>query len=152
MPKLVLVRHGQSERNIVKKRNHFYLDDESRKAVKGIPDHLIALTEEGRRQAITSDDVNATRLITGVPSTRMPGILLMPSTIACVASRIWRAQCSYPSSPRLFMVAQAAAAVMRTEGTPLDDHRASAAYRSATLGTALLKLFADNATPQEVGA
>ena len=51
---LVLVRHGQSERNIVKKRNSFYLDDESRKAVKGIPDHLIALTEEGRRQAITT--------------------------------------------------------------------------------------------------
>lgn len=49
-------------------------------------------------------------------------------------------------------VAREAAAVMRTEGTPLDDHRASAAYRSATLGTALLKLFADNATPQEVTA
>jgi broad specificity phosphatase PhoE len=51
---LVLVRHGQSERNIVKKRNSFYLDDESRKAVKGIPDHLIALTEEGHRQAIAT--------------------------------------------------------------------------------------------------
>jgi len=48
---LVLVRHGQSQRNVVKKRNHFYLDDESRKSVKGIPDHLIPLTEEGRRQA-----------------------------------------------------------------------------------------------------
>jgi broad specificity phosphatase PhoE len=49
---LVLVRHGQSERNIVKKRNHFYLDEESRKAVKGIPDHRIALTAEGHRQAV----------------------------------------------------------------------------------------------------
>ena len=48
---LVLVRHGQSARNIVKKRNHFYLDEESRKAVKGIPDHRIALTAEGHRQA-----------------------------------------------------------------------------------------------------
>lgn len=48
---LVLVRHGESQRNIVKKRNRFYLDDESRKAVRGIPDHLIELTEEGRRQA-----------------------------------------------------------------------------------------------------
>jgi broad specificity phosphatase PhoE len=48
---LVLVRHGQSQRNVVKKRNHFYLDDESRKSVKGIPDHLIPLTEEGCRQA-----------------------------------------------------------------------------------------------------
>jgi xanthine dehydrogenase small subunit len=49
-------------------------------------------------------------------------------------------------------VVRAAAEVMRAEGTPLDDHRASAAYRSATLGTALLKLHADTATPQEVGA
>jgi len=48
---LVLVRHGQSQRNVVKKRNHFYLDDESRRSVKGIPDHLIPLTEEGCRQA-----------------------------------------------------------------------------------------------------
>ena len=37
----------------------------------------------------------------------------------------------------------AAAEVMRTEGTPLDDHRASAAYRSAVLGTSLLRLHAD---------
>lgn len=48
---LVLVRHGQSQRNVVKKKNRFYLDDESRKSVKGIPDHLIALTEEGHRQS-----------------------------------------------------------------------------------------------------
>jgi xanthine dehydrogenase small subunit len=35
-----------------------------------------------------------------------------------------------------------AAAVLRAEGTPLDDHRASAAYRTAMLGTSLLKLYA----------
>ncbi len=40
----------------------------------------------------------------------------------------------------------------RTEGTPLDDHRASAAYRTAMLGTALRKLHAENATPQEASA
>jgi xanthine dehydrogenase small subunit len=45
-----------------------------------------------------------------------------------------------------------AARVMATEGTPLDDHRASAAYRSAMLGQALLKLHAQHRTPQEVGA
>jgi xanthine dehydrogenase small subunit len=32
---------------------------------------------------------------------------------------------------------------MRGEGTPLDDHRASAAYRTAVLGTALLRLHAE---------
>jgi xanthine dehydrogenase small subunit len=49
-------------------------------------------------------------------------------------------------------VVREAAEVMRAEGTPMDDHRASAAYRTATLGTALLKLHAETATPQEVGA
>src|SRR4051794_16733027 len=51
---LVLVRHGESQRNIARKQNRFYLDDESRRAVRGVPDHLIELTEEGRRQAIAT--------------------------------------------------------------------------------------------------
>ena len=38
---------------------------------------------------------------------------------------------------------EAAAEVMRGEGTPMDDHRASAAYRSAMLGNALRKLWAE---------
>ncbi len=37
---------------------------------------------------------------------------------------------------------EAASAVLQAEGTPLDDHRASAAYRSAMLGQSLLKLYA----------
>lgn len=37
----------------------------------------------------------------------------------------------------------AAAAVLASEGTPMDDHRASAAYRSAMLGESLRKLFAE---------
>jgi xanthine dehydrogenase small subunit len=49
-------------------------------------------------------------------------------------------------------VVREAADVMAREGTPMDDHRASAPYRSAMLGTALLKLHAQTATPQEVGA
>jgi broad specificity phosphatase PhoE len=48
---LVLVRHGESARNVVKKHNRFFLDDESRKAVQGIPDWQVPLTEAGRRQA-----------------------------------------------------------------------------------------------------
>jgi len=42
-----------------------------------------------------------------------------------------------------------AARVLAGEGTPMDDHRASAAYRSAMLGQALLKL---HATHQEATA
>ncbi|HKC29214.1 MAG TPA: FAD binding domain-containing protein, partial [Jatrophihabitans sp.] len=38
-----------------------------------------------------------------------------------------------------------AAAVLQAEGTPLDDHRASARYRAAMLGQSLLKLHAETA-------
>ncbi|NNH69096.1 2Fe-2S iron-sulfur cluster binding domain-containing protein [Nocardia uniformis] len=37
---------------------------------------------------------------------------------------------------------EAAARVLRSEGTPMSDHRASADYRSAMLGQSLLKLYA----------
>jgi xanthine dehydrogenase small subunit len=63
------------------------------------------------------------------------------ATEAALEGRAWSAD-----------VVRAAAEVMRAEGTPMDDHRASAAYRTATLGTALLKLHAETATQQEVGA
>ena len=48
---LVLVRHAESARNVAKKGNRFFLDDESRKAVQGVADHLVPITDEGRRQA-----------------------------------------------------------------------------------------------------
>ncbi|MFD8148183.1 xanthine dehydrogenase small subunit [Streptomyces sp. NPDC059708] len=38
--------------------------------------------------------------------------------------------------------AEEAARVLRSQGTPMDDHRASAGYRSAMLGQSLLKLYA----------
>ncbi|MPV36354.1 xanthine dehydrogenase small subunit [Georgenia subflava] len=46
--------------------------------------------------------------------------------------------------------AEAAAAALAHEGTPIDDHRASARYRSAMLGQALLKLYAENTPALEV--
>jgi broad specificity phosphatase PhoE len=48
---LVFVRHGESARNVAKKTNRFFLDDESRKAVQGIADWQVPLTDEGHRQA-----------------------------------------------------------------------------------------------------
>jgi broad specificity phosphatase PhoE len=48
---LVLVRHAESARNVAKKGNRFFLDDESRKAVQGVADHQVPITDEGRRQA-----------------------------------------------------------------------------------------------------
>src|SRR6476661_2175927 len=48
---LVFVRHAESERNVAKKGNRFFLDEESRKAVRGVADHHTALTTRGREQA-----------------------------------------------------------------------------------------------------
>ena len=55
------------------------------------------------------------------------------ATEAALEGRPWSAE-----------VVRGAAATMRGEGTPLDDHRASSAYRSAMLATSLLRLFEDN--------
>ena len=55
------------------------------------------------------------------------------ATEAALEGRPWSAE-----------VVREAAATMRGEGTPLDDHRASSAYRSAMLATSLLRLFEDN--------
>jgi len=43
-------------------------------------------------------------------------------------------------------VVRRAAAVLAGEGTPMDDHRASASYRSAMLGQSLLRLHAESST------
>ena len=54
-------------------------------------------------------------------------------TEAALVGRPWSAE-----------TVRAAAEVMAGEGTPLDDHRASAAYRRAMLGQALLKMHAQH--------
>ncbi|GAA1415783.1 FAD binding domain-containing protein [Streptomyces thermospinosisporus] len=48
--------------------------------------------------------------------------------------------------------AEAAARVLRGEGTPMDDHRASSLYRSAMLGQSLLKLYAQTQTTEAVSS
>ncbi|MFW5416311.1 FAD binding domain-containing protein [Nocardiopsis sp. CNT-189] len=53
------------------------------------------------------------------------------ATEAALEGRPWSAE-----------TAEAAARVLRGEGTPMDDHRASSLYRSAMLGQSLLKLHA----------
>jgi broad specificity phosphatase PhoE len=51
---LVLVRHGESARNVAKKSNRYFLDDESRKALQGIADWDVPLTSVGQRQAVAT--------------------------------------------------------------------------------------------------
>ncbi|MFE4636347.1 xanthine dehydrogenase small subunit [Streptomyces sp. NPDC056773] len=53
------------------------------------------------------------------------------ATEAALEGRAWTAE-----------TVEAAARVLRSEGTPMDDHRASALYRSAMLGQSLNKLYA----------
>ncbi len=48
---LVLVRHGESQRNVAKKGNTYFIDDESRRSVRGVADHKVPLTGTGARQA-----------------------------------------------------------------------------------------------------
>ncbi|MGW1119388.1 xanthine dehydrogenase small subunit [Streptomyces tanashiensis] len=52
------------------------------------------------------------------------------ATEAALEGRPWTAE-----------TVEAVAPLLRDEGTPMDDHRASAAYRSAMLGRSLLKLY-----------
>ena len=49
---LVLLRHAESARNLAKKGNRFFLDDEARRAVQGVADHRTPLTARGRQQAL----------------------------------------------------------------------------------------------------
>ena len=46
-------------------------------------------------------------------------------------------------------VAQSVDAVLRAEGTPMSDHRASSAYRTAMLGTSLERFFVETQESQE---
>jgi xanthine dehydrogenase small subunit len=55
------------------------------------------------------------------------------ATEAALEGRAWSAE-----------VVREAAGVMAGEGTPIDDHRATGAFRTAMLGTALRKLYAEH--------
>ncbi|KOG11140.1 MULTISPECIES: xanthine dehydrogenase small subunit [Streptomyces] len=55
------------------------------------------------------------------------------TTEAALEGRRWTAE-----------TVEAAARELRSEGTPMDDHRASALYRAAMLGQSLKKLYAQN--------
>jgi xanthine dehydrogenase small subunit len=70
--------------------------------------------------------------------------------VAAMPIRGLATEAALEGRPWTLGTAQAAADVLRGEGTPIDDHRASAAYRAAMLGQGLLKLYAES--PEEVSA
>ena len=63
--------------------------------------------------------------------------------VAATPIRAYDTEAALTGQPWTDDTVRAAAAVLQAEGTPLDDHRASARYRSAMLGQSLLKLHAE---------
>ena len=70
--------------------------------------------------------------------------------VAAMPVRALATEAALEGRPWTRDTAQAAADVLRAEGTPIDDHRSSAAYRAAMLGQSLRKLYAES--PEEVSA
>jgi xanthine dehydrogenase small subunit len=70
--------------------------------------------------------------------------------VAAMPIRASATEAALEGRPWTLEVVLAAAEVLGGEGTPIDDHRASAAYRAAMLGQSLRKLYAES--PQEVPA
>jgi xanthine dehydrogenase small subunit len=71
--------------------------------------------------------------------------------VAATPVRARATEAALEGRPWTAATAREAGEVMRLEGSPIDDHRASAAYRAAMLGTALPRLFAEHPTAR-VGA
>ncbi len=64
--------------------------------------------------------------------------------VAATPLRAYATEKLLEGSPWTAETVAAAAAVLRAEGTPMSDHRASSAYRSAMLGTSLERFFAES--------
>ncbi|MFE6161859.1 xanthine dehydrogenase small subunit [Streptomyces sp. NPDC056486] len=62
--------------------------------------------------------------------------------VAATPVRAIAVEAALEGEPWAAPTVEAAAQVLRAQGTPMDDHRASADYRSAMLGQSLLKLYA----------
>lgn len=69
--------------------------------------------------------------------------------VAATPIRAYATEEALTGQPWMERTVREAARVLRGEGTPLDDHRASAAYRAAMLEQALLKFYFEK-TGQEV--
>jgi xanthine dehydrogenase small subunit len=64
--------------------------------------------------------------------------------VAATPIRALATEAALEGNPWTESTVQAAADVLRSEGTPVDDHRASADYRSAMLGNSLLRLWSES--------
>ncbi|WP_369776673.1 xanthine dehydrogenase small subunit [Streptomyces sp. R33] len=62
--------------------------------------------------------------------------------VAATPIRALATEAALEGKPWAAQTVEAASQVLQAQGTPMDDHRASAGYRSAMLGQSLLKLYA----------
>ncbi|QQC87298.1 xanthine dehydrogenase small subunit [Streptomyces alfalfae] len=62
--------------------------------------------------------------------------------VAATPIRALAVEAALEGQPWAAATVEAAARILQTQGTPMNDHRASAGYRSAMLGQSLLKLYA----------
>ncbi|MFD5507114.1 xanthine dehydrogenase small subunit [Streptomyces sp. NPDC127051] len=62
--------------------------------------------------------------------------------VAATPIRALATEAALEGKPWAAETVEAASRVLQAQGTPMDDHRASAGYRSAMLGQSLLKLYA----------
>ncbi|THC54878.1 FAD binding domain-containing protein [Streptomyces sp. A1499] len=62
--------------------------------------------------------------------------------VAATPIRALAVEAALEGQPWEAATVEAAARILETQGTPMNDHRASAGYRSAMLGQSLLKLYA----------
>lgn len=83
---------------------------------------------------------------------RVTGAHLGLGGVAATPVRATATEAALLGRPWTRATAEAAARILEGEGTPIDDHRASAAYRRAMLGQALLSLHDRSTTHQEVSA
>lgn len=69
--------------------------------------------------------------------------------VAATPLRAYSTERALEGRPWTQETVESASSVMAKEGTPMDDHRASSAYRSAMLGTSLLKFYSEHSQTNE---
>jgi len=82
----------------------------------------------------------ALTVVTGVITTACIGL----GGVAATPLRALSTEAMLEGKPWTINTIRAAAAVMAGEGTPMDDHRASARYRTAMLGSSLERFYAQH--------
>ncbi len=156
-----VVLHGPSGERLVPLEGYFTgyrtsvrRRDELIRAVR-IPLPLSAVTAFHKIAKRRQDDISsvsvgvALHVVEGVVERARIGV----GGIAACPVRATATESALEGREWTLATAVAAGAVLREEGTPIDDHRASAAYRRAMLASSLERLFTEAAAaPREVTA